>query len=188
MFPLEFRGQFLSSICICRGFLMITSEWTLKVAAGNQLFGLNQTAFCQERSNICFVHRCDTQLKVSVTLICHHCGVTTWDVCQAPQPANCDEALCHREAARGLDDPDLQIANPHAAIYIYAALTVRSSRRCSLFLFAGASVHDTALWEASSREGCGNCVNDTAQESAFVLDALILPLKKVPLYSACNLI
>ena len=38
------------------------------------------------------------------------------------------------------------------------------------------------------REGCGNCVNDTAQESAFVLDALILPLKKVPLYSACNLI
>ena len=122
MFPLEFRGQFLSSICICRGFLMITSEWTLKVAAGNQLFGLNQTAFCQERSNICFVHRCDTQLKVSVTLICHHCGVTTWDVCQAPQPANCDEALCHREAARGLDDPDLQIANPRAAIYIYTRL------------------------------------------------------------------
>ena len=154
MFPLEFRGQFLSCICICRDFLMITSEWTLKVAAGNQLFGFKSNCILSRKIQHLLCSRVwDTQLKVSVTLICHHCGVTTWDVCQAPQPANCDEALCHREAARGLDDPDLQIANPHAAIYIYAALTVRSSRRCSLFLFAGASVHDTALWEASSREG-----------------------------------
>ena len=187
MFPLEFRGQFLSSICICRDFLMITSEWTLKVAAGNQLFGFKSNCILSRKIQHLLCSRVwhTVKSKCHIDMIWY---VTTWDVCQAPQPANCDEALCHREAARGLDDPDLQIANPRAAIYIYAALTVRSSRGCSLFLFAGASVHDTALWEASSREGCGNCVNDTAQESAFVLDALILPLKKVPLYSACNLI
>ena len=70
MFPLEFRGQFLSSICICRDFLMITSEWTLKVAAGNQLFGFKSNCILSRKiQHLLCSGVWHTQLKVSVTLI-----------------------------------------------------------------------------------------------------------------------
>ena len=67
MFPLEFRGQFLSCICICRDFLMITSEWTLKVAAGNQLFGFKSNCILSRKIQ----HLLCSQVWHTVKSKCH---------------------------------------------------------------------------------------------------------------------
>ena len=106
------------------------------------------------------------------------------------KPANCDNALCQQRERLQEDSAKVQICK----LQIH-------TRQCTLgsscdtpgtqlgqpvFL---ALVHPgmTQLCEGP-RQGCGNCGNDTAQESAFVLDAVIMSLKKVPLYSVCNLI